>query len=196
MLITAAYYLLLQCSRVELQGALCHHEKAHPNAPGVPCILANSNKKNTLELALLSFTPNINNGGEVKQQTPGSSITRRGNNCISVLVKVVTLKWLWRPLPAGLARAQLHGGQFQVVPSASATLDRPSFEFYASAALRVRRYHQSDFESGRFSPGSLSPSSCPRSWCHVVSTNAFHAVVRGWHVRPGDQNQTSAGLRL
>ena len=57
------------------------------------------------------------NGGEVKQQTPGSSITRRGNKCILVLVKVVTLKWLWRPLPAGLARAQLHGGQFKVVPS-------------------------------------------------------------------------------
>ena len=136
------------------------------------------------------------NGGDVKQQTPGSSITRRGANCILVLVKVVTLKWLWRPLPARLARAQLHGGQFKVVPSASATLDRPSFEFYASAALRVRRYHQYDFESGRFSPGSLSPSSCPHSWCHVVSTNAFHAVVRGWHVPPGDQNQTSAGLRL
>ena len=140
--------------------------------------------------------PRASKGGEVKQQTPGSSITRRGNNRILVLVKVVTLKWLWRPLPAGLARAQLHGGQFQVVRSASATLDRPSFEFYASAALRVRRYHQSDFESGRFSPGSLSPSSCPRSWCHVVSTNAFHAVVRGWHVPPGDPNQTSAGLRL
>ena len=61
------------------------------------------------------------NPGEVKQQTPGSSIPRRGNKCILVLVKVVTLKWLWRPLPAGLARAQLHGGQFQVVPSASAT---------------------------------------------------------------------------
>ena len=114
-------------------------------------------KKGTKVLSIPHF-----NGGDVKQQTPGSSITRRGNNRILVLVKVVTLKWLWRPLPAGLARAQLHGGQFQVVPSASATLDRPSFEFYASAALRVRRYHQSDFESGRFSPGSLSPSSCPR----------------------------------
>ena len=95
------------------------------------------------------------NGGDVKQQTPGSSITRRGNNRILVLVKVVTLKWLWRPLPAGLARAQLHGGQFQVVPSASATLDRPSFEFYASAALRVGRYHESDFESRRFRLGAF-----------------------------------------
>ena len=145
---------------------------------------------------LCLFSGDFNSSDLTPRRRRGSSITRRGNNRILVLVKVVTLKWLWRPLPAGLARAQLHGGQFQVVPSASATLDRPSFEFYASAALRVRRYHQSDFESGRFSPGSLSPSSCPRSWCHVVSTNAFHAVVRGWHVPPGDQNQTSAGLRL
>ena len=167
-----------------------------PLYPRFGFVDAISRKEPLVRLHVDRHKATTGNGGEVKQQTPGSSITRRGNNRILVLVKVVTLKWLWRPLPAGLARAQLHGGQFQVVRSASATLDRPSFEFYASAALRVRRYHQSDFESGRFSPGSLSPSSCPRSWCHVVSTNAFHAVVRGWHVRPGDQNQTSAGLRL